>query len=425
MILSYDQILHKLLHINYFKGVKLGLKNAQDLDRLLNHPSQSFPSIHIAGTNGKGSVSTKIAAAHQAAGLKVGLFTSPHIACFRERICIDRQMIPEKSVETHLNTLFAICKQHEIQATFFELTTLLAFMYFAEEKVDLAVLEVGLGGRLDATNIAKTILSVITSISLEHTQILGNTIEEITIEKAGIIKPSVPVVIGPRVSKNIINSMANAKKCFCIQVEGEFENYHQENSAIAKQVCDLFKLSVNAIEHGLKALPPCRMEIFSKNDLANAGFTFPLPETVILDVAHNPDGLMQLLKAIRNQYKNIPLRFVIGLSSNKDIESCLYVTKNEVIGWHLVEANNGRALPKEILAQEMLKIGIAENQMVSESSIESAVKNAIKIAGKQNEIIVICGTFFIMAEARKALGIYEPQDPQDVNERNVVHTSRV
>lgn len=416
MTLPYSQVLHKLLHINQSEGVKLGLKNTEYLDRLLNYPSQAFPSIHVAGTNGKGSVSTKIAAAHEVSGLKVGLFTSPHISCFRERIRINGQMLPEDSVEKHLNTLFALCRQHEIKGTFFELTTLLAFMHFAEEKVDVAVLEVGLGGRLDATNIAKTVLSIITSISLEHTQILGDTIEEITFEKAGIIKPSIPVVIGPRVPKSIITPIVNAKKCLCTQVLGEFENYHAENCAIAKQACELAGLSAQAIEKGLKALPPCRMETFSKSDLAQIGFASPLPEAVILDVAHNPDGLQQLLKAIKNQYGNVPLHFVIGLSSNKDIQGCLQIIKEEAASWYLVEADNGRALLKERLAEELMILGIPENKIHNEKPIESAIREAIKTAGEQNEIVVVCGTFFIMAEVRRALGICEPQDFQDMNE---------
>lgn len=397
--------------------MKLGLKNCQDLDSLLAFPSQAFPAIHIAGTNGKGSISAKIAAAHQAAGLKTGLYTSPHISCFRERIRINGQLIEEKQAQVHLNTLFALCRQHHIKATFFELATMLAFLHFASEKVDIAVLETGLGGRLDATNISKPVLSIITSISLDHTETLGTTIEAITKEKAGIIKPAIPILVGPTVQKAIIDPIAAKHGSPCFQVNGLFEDFHAENSAIAGKALERLDLPRKAIEMGIKALPPCRLETFTKADLTRLGHQLPLPEAVILDVAHNPDGLSQLLKAIRKRYHKHPLRFVIGLSSNKDVEGCLQAIKNEASTYHLVEGDNNRAVPKEILANALARLGIGFDKLLCEKSISAAISHATQVAGEKNELVIVCGTFFIMKGARRALGIIEPQDPTDMNER--------
>lgn len=403
--MNYPQILKRLFSVNEYKGMKLGLKNIQDIDPLLKNPSQAFTSIHIAGTNGKGSVSTKIAAACEAAGYKVGLYTSPHLSCFRERIRINGHMISEEKVESYMNKLYSLCDENGIQATFFELTTMMAFMHFAEEKVDFAVLETGLGGRLDATNISKPVLSIITSISLEHTEILGNTIEEIAREKAGIIKLGVPVIIGPKVPLGVIQPIALEKKTCCFQVTGEFADYHEENNAIAKQALESLEIPQNAIEAGLKELPPCRLQIFSRANLLEAGHTQPLPKAVVLDVAHNPDGMIQLLKALRHTFRSIPLRFIIGLSSNKDVTGCLKAIQNEGVAFHFVEADSDRAAPKDFLAKELLSLGVAVDKIFCEDSIQSAIN-----AGKNDEVVVVCGTFFIMGQARRALGINEPQD---------------
>lgn len=409
---SYSQILDRLFSVNELAGMKLGLKNCLDMDRLLANPSKAFPSIHVAGTNGKGSVSTKIAATHEAAGFKTGLYTSPHLSCFRERIRINSHMISEKQVEKHMNTLFSLCDAHKIKSTFFELTTLMAFLHFAEENVDIAVLETGLGGRLDATNIVSPKMSVITSISLEHTEILGNTIDEIAMEKAGIIKHSIPVIIGPKVPFSVIQPVALKKQSPCMQVKGHYTDYHEENCAIANMVLEQLQMPNHAIHTGLKALPPCRLQTFTQKELLEAGFSAPLPKAVILDVAHNPDALKELLRAIYNQG---PFRFVIGLSSNKDIAGCLNVLKNEASAFHLVEAANERAASNETLAKELLKLGVSQDNIVCEASITSAIQNAIKLARNNHELVIVCGTFFIMNQARKALGIVEPQDPKDMN----------
>lgn len=409
--MHYREIIRKLFQINNDIGVKTGLENIHRLDAILNTPHKKFPTIHIAGTNGKGSVTTKIAKAFEYQGnYKVGLYTSPHISSFRERIQINGQLIPEKTIEKLLSALFTLCETHKIPATFFELTTALAFSYFAEENVDIAVIETGLGGRLDATNIIHPLLSIITSISLEHTSILGDSIDKISAEKAGIIKPYIPVLIGPSVSSPFLKEIAKNNNSPLTKLFGSFDTYDEENSAIAKKALELvqnnYNLSVKAIENGIKKRPPCRMEEFFYNDCL-----------IILDVAHNPDGFHKLYKSLKYKYPKSAFRFILGLSKNKDIEGCLAFIKDKGTHFHLVEASNGRQIPVTELASLMKKIHYPKDSFSHCENIELTIKEAAALAAKQKEIIVVCGTFFIMSAVRKILGIKEPIDEIDLNEK--------
>lgn len=311
--MSYSGLLQKLLAING-RGE---IENVRKIQRLLGFPDRQFASVHVAGTNGKGSVCIKMAGALQAAGFKTGLYTSPHLDCYRERIRINGEMIPEQEVEKGLTFLFSLLEGENTPATFFEITTLLAFRYFAQEKVDIAVIETGLGGRLDATNVIHPVLSVITSISLDHTEFLGNTIEAIAQEKGGIIKERVPVVIGPHVPLDSIHPIAREKISPCHQVRGYFKTFEEENCAIARAALESlpFQLSQQAIEEGLKKQQPCRFEVI---------------EGAILDVAHNPDGISHLFDAIAHHYPDRPLRLLFGLSKSKDIEGCLKIIQEKL-----------------------------------------------------------------------------------------------
>ena len=357
----YAALLSRLLSIN-MQGMKLGLQNPWHLDRLTGSPSQAFDSIHIAGSNGKGSVSAKIAAGLEQARVKTGLYTSPHLACFRERICINRQMIAEEELQKQLQALFEIIDEHTIPATFFELTTALAFSFFAEKKVEMAVVEAGLGGRLDATNILKPKLSIITSISLEHTEFLGSTLEAIAKEKCGIIKPGIPILIGPRVPEQIVREQAALCRSPVIRVEGAFSDYHEENRAIARRALELLQVDPEAIRQGLEALPPCRLEIFTKKNLKNFDEKTPSPKAVVFDVAHNPDGFFQLLKALKKRFPKEKLRFLIGMSKNKDMRSCFKLLRECNAPMHLVEAQSERAASREVLREICLELGMPTNR---------------------------------------------------------------
>lgn len=407
--MHYEQLLRRLFSVNLHGGIKLGLDNCLRLNQALNFPIKKFPSIHVAGTNGKGSVVTKIAAAQQALGKCVGLYTSPHIACFRERIRINGVMIPEDITQKHLLRIFALTEQLHIPATFFEITTLLAFAYFAEKNIDVAVIETGLGGRLDATNIVNPILTIITSISLDHTEILGNTIEEIAREKAGIIKPGIPVIVGPRALNKCIQETAVLHASPYIMVEDP--GFQMENDAIAATALRYLHIPEYAIQEGLKATPPCRVETWLPEQLEHVFPNTLLPKAVILDVAHNPDGIKYLLATLRQRFPQSSMRFIVGLSKSKDISSCLNLLSHAASFIHLVEASSGRAASVTTLLEEFLIQGFPKCAIACESSIPLAVHHAIAAAGLQtHEIVVVCGTFFIMSTARAALGIIETQD---------------
>lgn len=407
--MSYASLVQKLFQVNLFGGMKLGLDNMLQLQRLLHYPDQKFATIHVAGTNGKGSVVTKIASALEHSGYRVGLYTSPHLSCFRERIRINGEMISEAAVECLLTHLFHLTEQHSIPATFFELTTALALAYFAQEKVDIVVLETGLGGRLDATNIVSPLLSVITSISLDHTEVLGPTIEAIAQEKAGIIKPHVPVVIGPNVPFAVIEEKARKMDSPYFQVTESFLLFEEENRAIAKaclsQLSNSLRLSEQAIAAGLKAQQPCRFQQVS---------TSP---PVLLDVGHNPDGLKHLFQATATFFPNQPLQIVFGLSKSKDIVSCLTILKERGIHFYPVEASNGRGVPVSDLKKGLEQLGITSNRISIFSNTEDSLKAALQEASSHHHAVVVCGSFFIMSQIRQLLGIQEPKDEWDMNER--------
>lgn len=343
--------MHSLLDASLeIKEMKLGLERMQAFDAALGYPSRAFPSVHVAGTNGKGSVSTKIASRFPRK--KVGLYTSPHIHTYHERIQINKEMISEEEADRLLQHIVSILPEHP---TYFELLTLLAFMYFAEKGVDLAVLEVGLGGRLDATNIVTPILSVITSIDLEHTQYLGSTLEAIAFEKGGIIKPGVPVVVGPRA-----RYYPGA-----LEVIGEFAHYEEENRAIAKEA--LRVLGVENID--LSDVPSCRFEQRGR---------------VIFDVGHNPAAIRRTLERFFYTFPNKKVRAFVAFSSDKDIEGCLAHFRDYGVPYHYIKVDHPRTFkPKYAL------------------SFEEAFTCV-----QSDEMVLVCGTFFMMSPAQAWASCY-------------------
>lgn len=417
--MNYSELIQKLFEVNLFGGVKLGLDNCLLLDKALGYPSKSFKTIHVAGTNGKGSVTKKIAAALTFAGYRVGIYTSPHISSFRERICINGIMISEKAVEILLAQLFVLASKEKITPTFFEYTTLLALCYFAQEKVDFAVLETGLGGRLDATNIVIPELSIITSISLEHTEILGNAIEEIALEKAGIIKKGVPVLLGPRTPQSLLQTVAETLQSPCLKVSGEYIEYAEENQKIAQEALKWLAVPEDAIEAGLKASLPCRLELFTKERLGKPDAQ-PFPDSIVLDVAHNVDGLKSLFRSLKNRFPTKQFYVLFGLSKTKDIPGCLAIIKEYASHFHLIEATNGRGVSTKELLNALIQMRVSDEHIFQSSCIADSVPLAIKASGKRKEILIICGTFFIMGDVRRALGIVEPHDFIDMNERQIV-----
>lgn len=376
--MSYQQLVNKLFALNTQKGMKLGLEQMESLAQAVGNPERNFRSVHIAGTNGKGSTATKVAKGLESSFNKVGLFTSPHISTFRERIKINGVMISETDTERLLSQII------DLPGTFFELTTLLAFLYFAEQNVQYAVIETGLGGRLDATNIILPELSVITSISLEHTDVLGVTLEEIAAEKAGIIKSGVPVILGP--TAQLISAPLS------IPVMGDFSTVSEENNAIAKKALEQLGVSLDLILKALEAQPSCRME--------KAG-------NVILDVAHNPSALERYF----NEDKRRPLNIVCALSKNKDLKRCMEIIANHAANITLVKAPNGRSADPNDLHSILLEIGFPKQNI----SICPIITQAVDTASRKGATAVI-GSFFIMCEARKALNFRDEADHFDLNE---------
>ena len=408
--------------------------------------------MHIAGSNGKGSVALKTANTLRTK-YKVGLFVSPHISSFRERIQINGTPLSEDQVVKYLSEVFKLCEMQQIPATFFEVTTALAFKVFDAENVDIVVLETGLGGRLDATNVIRhPALSVITSIGLEHTRILGDTIELITKEKAGIIKKGAPVLIGRSVPIEIVQEVAEEKEaaevCACEDLLGvdmfessasKVEDYDLENSRMAKAALILlqFHLAQKSVEkgeqphiitpeemhEGVKIRPPCRFEEMDIPVPLNSEKTKVV--RVVLDVAHNPQAMEYLIDKLSTEYPNLDsnnVRIVVGMSADKDLKQCtdilLSYLGGDVSKVHLVAASHPRAASVEKIldANPVLKAAhycTDEKHVKSEvslSSVATQVCEALRIAASNNELLIICGSVFIMADVREVLDIVEPRD---------------
>ena len=411
---SYKDLLNELYLINQNMGMKFGLDNIQRLADAFGNPEQSYPAICVAGTNGKGSVTTKIASTLTLGGYKVGLYTSPHISSFRERIRINGKEISEEEVEKLLQRILQVSREKKIEATFFEYVTMLAFLFFAQEKVDVCVLETGLGGRLDATNISRSILSVITSISFDHMVLLGQTIEAITKEKAGIIKKGVPVVIGPNVPFEHIMPVARDLSSQLFRVELKAKDVEEENCAVAKKAIDAvsksFPVSEACIEQGLKALPPCRFEKVAAEQLVER-FGNQIPKETILDVGHNPDAMAKLRLRIQNSYGTLPVHVVYGASKDKDIGSCLEEIMQCASSIYFVQAEHPRAQTVKEL-EVMAKTQACHVQLHSNKTVEEGIEKAFLAAAKERNggLLVVCGSFFIMQKARRYLGFNEPSD---------------
>lgn len=406
---SYSDYIERLFQKSASIGMRCDLENICLLDRMLNSPWASYPMIHVAGSNGKGSVSVKIAAALSAQGYRVGLYTSPHLFTFRERIAIDGQYISEEAVIEGLEELFSLEEKFGINASFFELTTMLCFTFFKKSYVDIAVIETGLGGRLDATNIIHPICSVIASISREHAHILGDDLETIASEKAGIIKKNTPVVLGPKARFQSIYHQAKMMDAPLFLSKKISQFFDDENSAIAELTLNQlpFSLSDEAIAKGIAVRPMCRFEKMGE---------------VIFDVAHNPDAIFHLLQALHTFYPKRHFRFLVGFSADKDYESCLRLISDVAVHIHLVEASSVRAVSVDTLAAAMQEIKKPSYSL--HMTVDEGVRQAHLKALEQGELLVIAGSFYIMADAKEALGIYPQRDVLDLNEKILCSSKR-
>ncbi|HVA99068.1 MAG TPA: folylpolyglutamate synthase/dihydrofolate synthase family protein [Bacteroidia bacterium] len=402
---------------------KADLTNTIALCKLVKNPEKKFKSIHIAGTNGKGSTSHLIASVLQAQGYKTGLYTSPHLKDFRERIKINGKFISKKYVVDFVEKYKDGFEK--IKPSFFEMTVALAFSYFADKQVDIAVIETGLGGRLDSTNVIHPELSIITNISFDHTSLLGNTLEKIAVEKAGIIKPKVPVIIGETQNeiKNIFVEKAKkshskiyfsdkkfrAESIAYSTKHQLFNVYRNEKLFLKKVSCELlgsyqhknlptvFKavevLNENKIAVSEKALLKGISGVVTKTGLLGRWQILARNPFVIADCGHNEAGIKEVLLQIKNT-PHKKLHFVIGMVNDKDINSVLALLPKNAI-YYFCKANIPRALNEKELQQKAMQFGLKGNAFTTVSeAIKAAKKNA-----SNKDLIFIGGSTFVVAEA--------------------------
>ena len=409
-------------------GSKLGLERISTLVQRLGNPEKKLKIIHITGTNGKGSVCQFVGSILHQAGYKTGVYISPHLERFSERITIDVQEISDKEIENLVLKIRPIVDemiQEKTPPTFFEIVTAMAFIHFSANNVDFAVIEVGLGGRFDATNVAVPMVSVITNISIEHSQQLGEDVRSIAHEKAGIIKDGVSVVTAAdhdalkvieevarkhRAPLTLIEKQSWQRRSYTLTnqeffIHGFLKDYRLMTSLLGEYQGENIALTVAVVEHlqmrgvfisdqaiinGIaKADNPGRMEILSEQPL------------ILLDGAHNPTGMMMLKESLVNDFEYQKLIIVLGILKDKDIDQMIsiIIPVSECI--IVTSSKNPRACDPLKLEEKIQQSGYSKELVVKES-IEEAIDYSKTIAGKE-DLICICGSLFTVGEARQYL----------------------
>lgn len=379
---------------------KKDLTNVHLLVDHLGNPQKNLKCIHVAGTNGKGSTSHMLASILQEAGYKVGLYTSPHLKDFRERIKINGKEISEDFVCEFINTNKSFFEANDM--SFFEMTVGLAFEYFSKEKVDIAVIEVGMGGRLDATNVITPLVSVITNIALDHTQFLGNTLEAIAYEKAGIIKPEIPVVVGEytKETKPVFLAKAeenNSKIYFASELISEnypsdlIGDYQIHNKKTVIQTISLlsllgkFTISEDNIKTGL-------LNVVKNTGLLGRWQQLGESPKIICDTAHNKNGLEIVMRQIQKE-KFDNLHIVLGVVNDKDLDTILPLFPTNAI-YYFCKPNIPRGLEAKILKEKAEKFHLAGNVYSSVTKAYTQSKNN----ATNNDFIFVGGSTFVIAE---------------------------
>lgn len=415
-------------------AIKLGLETTQNLMRHMGVDVLQLPCIHVAGTNGKGSVSAMIESVLREAGLRSGLYTSPHLIRFGERIRISGDPIPDEDL---LRLLDAVEAADQAQAaetggrlgTFFELTTTVALKWFLEQQIQMAVLETGMGGRLDSTNVVIPLLSVLTDIGLEHAAFLGRSLPEIAAEKAGIIKPGRPVVIG-RQHPDVLRVIEDKAR------QAGSPLVRAEDRVAVRRVTQDLDGQVLSVETADGAWSPFRLPLLGEFQLGNAALAIaalewmreslglPLsPEViraglektqwpgrcqvvrrdpvVVVDVAHNPDAARALAAFIRQMRGDRPVALICGLLSDKDAAGFFRLLKPVVDACLLVPLDSERSMPMEQLkaAAKAAKLPAAESQ------VPAAVRNSLKWAASKNGMVVSAGSFLLASSVLHELGV--------------------
>jgi dihydrofolate synthase/folylpolyglutamate synthase len=387
-------------------ALKKDLTNSLAFSKHLDQPESKYASIHVAGTNGKGSTSHMIASVLQSAGYKVGLYTSPHLKDFRERIRVNGEMIPEEEVVDFVERNISFLEEHQL--SFFELTVGMAFDHFARQQVDVAVVEVGLGGRLDSTNILNPVVSVITNIGLDHTQFLGDTLPEIAFEKGGVIKPGIPVVIGEVQTETfpVFEELAEERKA-SLHIANQLSDFKNHEGAVAYEtdlVGDYQKKNVQTALKTFELLKGQGYELSEEeirngllNVVTNTGLkgryqVLRTKPKVICDTAHNREGLELVLEQLLKEGAE-RLHFVLGVVNDKDLSTVLPLFPKEA-SYYFCRPDIPRGLDIEALMEKARAYGLIG---FSYNGVEEAYSNALENAGKE-DLIYVGGSTFVVAE---------------------------
>lgn len=403
-------------------AIKKDLHNTIALCDALDNPHRKFKSIHVAGTNGKGSVSHMLAAILQTAGYKTGLYTSPHLHDFRERIKVNGEMIPEQYVIDFTKRVQPLI--NEIEPSFFEITVAMAFEYFAQENVDIAVIEVGLGGRLDSTNIITPELSIITNIGWDHMNLLGDSLEKIAGEKAGIIKQTIPVVVGETLpeTKPVFKQKANSMQA-PLHFAGEEFIITNKRTADYKLVVDVEEQETKSTFQYSLDLPGAYQTkniitvLSSVRQLQEQGWKISEEHiqtalasskqinglhgrwevihehpTVVMDVGHNEDGVKQIVAQLTESSYN-ELHVIIGMVKDKEIEKVLGLLPTEA-QYYFTKAHIPRALPETDLQTRAASFNL---KGATFGNVNTAITTALQHAAA-DDLILVCGSVFLVGE---------------------------
>ena len=408
------------------RAFKKDLTNTLALMEALGNPHQKFKSIHVAGTNGKGSTSHMLAALLQQSGYKTGLYTSPHIVDFGERIRINGKMVKQQFVIDFVERTKGL--MDKIEPSYFELAVAMAYTFFAIEKVDVAVVETGLGGKLDSTNIISPVLSVITNIGLDHIGILGKTLEKIAGQKAGIIKPKTPVVIGEylKETRPVFEAVATEKNAPMFFAEDMYaiQKMSETSSIQTFKVTDKFSSHSEIFETDLLGNyqeKNVRTVIAAEKVLIDLGFEIPVEAekaafknvkkltglrgrwdivnsspVEIHDVGHNEDGIKMILEKLEENYSGKKWHFVLGFVKDKDVDHVLSLFPNTA-DYYFTQAHIPRAMPCAQLRELAVNKGLAGDCF---ADVNAAIETARASAGR-NDVIILCGSFFTLAELKQ------------------------
>ena len=404
-----EKILKELYSYSMF-GIKLGLENIERMCEALGNPQDKYRVIHIAGTNGKGSTATTIEAGLIEAGYRVGKFTSPHIIRFNERIQFDGKEISDQEICSYYLRVKNVVEKKKIKATFFEMTTAMMFLYFADKKSEYVVLETGMGGRYDATNVVNSEVAVITNVTLDHVGFLGDNIYDISREKAGIIKKTSKVVVGDS-NKDFIRAIKNETENF-IDVKEKYKNieyvldkenfmtdikignkrysfslfgeYQVSNFLCAYETLKILGLDAEIIQRAApKVRWPGRFEVYSRNPF------------VILDGAHNPDAAEKLKENINISFTPEEVVTVVSVLEDKDIENIM----REIRGFSdTVILTSLEMFKRGQKGEELRKYTDSFNSTIVENNIKAAYEKAVSMNKK---VIVVCGSFYLLSRFKQ------------------------